>query len=355
MITYSMFDGMSCGQIALRELGIIPDTYYSSEIDPYAQSVTRYNFPNTVFLGDVNKVNFEELPKVNLLLAGSPCQDLSRAKANGKGLEGEKSNLFYKFIEALTILRKKNPNIKFLLENVRMKQEWQDTISDLLGVQPVKLNSSNFSAQNRLRLYWTNLKVEPEPTSCDIKLQDILIDGEALREKFQTIPATIYKENVKSMLQRNKLGLIADIVADQGTRLVKANIQKSHTLMARDYKGFGNQGMTGVRCIQVGVADLKGRDSIKRVYSPKGKSPTLTTCGGGHREPKVAISPLKWRKLLPIECERLQTVPDNYTARGIREDGKEVPISNTQRYKMLGNGWTVATVKHILKSLYKED
>ena len=227
------------------------------------------------------------------------------------------------------------------------------------------------------------------------------------------------------MLQRNKFGLIADIVGDQGKRLIKANIKKSHSLMARDYKGFGNQGMTGVRCIQVGVADLKGRDSIKRVYSPKGKSPTLTTCGGGHREPKVAVVPLdkhksnsgmvcvgglaktkrwledgknlqrnfsqgeriysdkgksptlasnsggtagvgntlitsdtstlRWRKLVPIECERLQTVPDNYTARGIREDGKEVPISNTQRYKMLGNGWTVATVKHILKSLYKED
>ena len=330
MIVYSMFDGMSCGQIALRELGIIPDTYYSSEIDPYAQSVTRYNFPNTVFLGDVTGVDFEALPVVNLLMAGSPCQDLSRAKANGKGLEGERSNLFYKFVEALTILRKKNPNIKFLLENVRMKQEWENVISDLLGVTPVRLNSSKFSAQNRLRLYWTNLQVEPSPASCDIVLQDVL-------------------ENDVTSLK------IADIVGDQGTRLVKPNIKKSHSLMARDYKGFGNQGMTGVRCIQVGVADLKGRDSIKRVYSPKGKSPTLTTCGGGHREPKVAISPLKWRKLLPMECERLQTVPDNYTARGIREDGKEVPISNTQRYKMLGNGWTVATVKHILKSLYKED
>lgn len=330
MIAYSMFDGMSCGQIALRELGIIPDTYYSSEIDPYAQSVTRYNFPNTVFLGDVTGVDFEALPVVNLLMAGSPCQDLSRAKANGKGLEGERSNLFYKFVEALTILRKKNPNIKFLLENVRMKQEWENVISDLLGVTPVRLNSSKFSAQNRLRLYWTNLEVEPSPASCDIVLQDVL-------------------ENDVTSLK------IADIVGDQGKRLIKANIKKSHSLMARDYKGFGNQGMTGVRCIQVGVADLKGRDSIKRVYSPQGKSPTLTTCGGGHREPKVAISPLKWRKLLPIECERLQTVPDNYTSRGIREDGKEVPISNTQRYKMLGNGWTVATVKHILKSLYKED
>jgi DNA-cytosine methyltransferase len=325
-----MFDGMSCGQIALRELGIIPDTYYSSEIDPYAQSVTRYNFPNTVFLGDVTGVDFEALPVVNLLMAGSPCQDLSRAKANGKGLEGERSNLFYKFVEALTILRKKNPNIKFLLENVRMKQEWENVISDLLGVTPVRLNSSKFSAQNRLRLYWTNLEVEPSPASCDIVLQDVL-------------------ENDVTSLK------IADIVGDQGKRLIKANIKKSHSLMARDYKGFGNQGMTGVRCIQVGVADLKGRDSIKRVYSPQGKSPTLTTCGGGHREPKVAISPLKWRKLLPMECERLQTVPDNYTSRGIREDGKEVPISNTQRYKMLGNGWTVATVKHILKSLYKED
>jgi len=344
MNVLSLFDGMSGGQLALQKAGLRVDKYYSCEIDEYAQSVTRYNFPNTIFLGDVTKVDFSKLKDIDLVIGGSPCQDLSFAKGNGKGLEGSRSSLFYKFVEAIEVCKPEY----FLLENVKMKQEWKDVISDLLGVQPIFINSADFSAQNRQRLYWTNIPVYAW-TPCNDKLQDILENGEAVKNKSQTILTTIYKENVKSMLKRNKMGLMSFV-----------DREKSHCLDANYFKG-GNlksyfekhrRQLVFNRCIQVGEADIKGRDILKRVYSPEGKSPTLTTCGGGHREPKVYVPPLQWRKLTPIECERLQTVPDNYTSKGIR-DGKEVKISNTQRYKMLGNGWTIDVIAHIFESLRK--
>jgi len=344
MNVLSLFDGMSGGQLALQKAGLKVDKYYSCEIDEYAQSVTRYNFPNTIFLGDVTKVDFSKLKDIDLVIGGSPCQDLSFAKGNGKGLEGSRSSLFYKFVEAIEVCKPEY----FLLENVKMKQEWKDIISDLLGVQPQFINSADFSAQQRQRLYWSNIPVYAW-TPCNDKLQDILENGEAVKNKSQTILTTIYKENVKSMLKRNKMGLMSFV-----------DREKSHCLDANYFKG-GNlksyfekhrRQLVFNRCIQVGEADIKGRDILKRVYSPEGKSPTLTTCGGGHREPKVYVPPLQWRKLTPIECERLQTVPDNYTSKGIR-DGKEVKISNTQRYKMLGNGWTIDVIAHIFESLRK--
>ena len=312
MNVLSLFDGMSGGQLALQKAGLQVDKYYSCEIDEYAQSVTRYNFPNTIFLGDVTKVDFSKLKDIDIVIAGSPCQDLSFAKGNGKGLEGSRSSLFYKFVEAIEVCKPEY----FLLENVKMKQEWKDIISDLLGVQPIFINSADFSAQNRQRLYWTNIPVYTW-TPCNDKLQDILETGQVDRDKSHCLDANYFKGgNLKSYFEKHRRQLVFN------------------------------------RCIQVGEADIKGRDILKRVYSPEGKAPTLTTCGGGHREPKVYVPPLQWRKLTPIECERLQTVPDNYTSKGIR-DGKEVKISNPQRYKMLGNGWTINVIAHIFKSLRK--
>ena len=309
MNVLSLFDGMSGGQLALQKAGLQVDKYYSCEIDEYAQSVTRYNFPNTIFLGDVTKVDFSKLKDIDIVIAGSPCQDLSFAKGNGKGLEGSRSSLFYKFVEAIEVCKPEY----FLLENVKMKQEWKDIISDLLGVQPIFINSADFSAQNRQRLYWTNIPVYTW-TPCNDKLQDILETGQVDRDKSHCLDANYFKGgNLKSYFEKHRRQLVFN------------------------------------RCIQVGEADIKGRDILKRVYSPEGKAPTLTTCGGGHREPKVYVPPLQWRKLTPIECERLQTVPDNYTSKGIR-DGKEVKISNTQRYKMLGNGWTIDVIAHIFES-----
>ena len=330
MNVLSLFDGCSGARLALTRADKKIDKYYTCEIDKYSSMVTKLNFPDTIALGDVTKGNFEMLPKINFLVGGSPCTDLSFAKGNGKGLEGEQSKLFYKYFEALEVLRKKNPEIKFLLENVKMKKEYEHRISDLLGVQPIFINSADFSAQNRQRLYWTNIPVD-EWTPCNDVLQDVLEDSVADRDKSHCIDANYFKGgNLKSYFEKHRRQLVFNY---NPASIVTRRIDKDG------------------KCIQVGEADIKGRESIRRVYSPEGKAPTVTTCGGGHREPKVYVPPLQWRKLSCLEVERLQTVPDNYTKYGQKENGDIVLISNTQRFKMLGNGFTINVVSWIIKNL----
>ena len=268
MNVLSLFDGMSCGQIALERAGVKVDNYYASEIDKYAIKVTQANYPNTVQLGDITKVyyknkdliwnrrNFKET-KIDLILAGSPCQGFSFA---GKQLnfDDPRSKLFFDFVRLLKECKPKY----FLLENVRMKKEYQEVISKELGVEPILINSALLSAQNRKRLYWTNIPNVTQPEDKGLLLKDIVEDGVVNKDKAQTVLSTIYKENAKSMIKRKKFGLLVS----------KANVV---------------------------------------------------------------------RKFTPTECERLQTIPDNYTNH----------VSNSQRYKMLGNGWTVDIIVHILKNI----
>ena len=351
MNVLSLFDGMSCGQIALNRAGVKYDHYFASEIDKYAMKVAQANYPQTTQLGDVSKIQFNLPLKVDLLMGGSPCQGFSVA---GKQLDfnDPRSKLFFEFVR----LRDKLKPKYFLMENVPMKQDSQDIITKYLGVKPVTINSSLFSAQNRKRLYWTNIPFDTMPTADKgIVLQDILEDG------------------IANEAMTNKLGKSHCITARYNGAVWWNSIQRKQRTM-----------------VQVGEADnIKGFDSIKRIYSPSGKAPTLTTMQGGHREPKVAVGrivnrrldengirkdnqlelPLskqleisdsdksnclttvnkdnvvvegmQWRKLTPLECERLQTVPDNYTNH----------VSNSQRYKMLGNGWTVDVIAHIMQGL----
>jgi DNA-cytosine methyltransferase len=239
-------------------------------------------------------------------MGGSPCQGFSVA---GKQLDFDdpRSKLFFEFVRLKDELKPKY----FLMENVPMKQESQDIITKYLGVKPVTINSSLFSAQNRKRLYWTNIPFDIPTEDKGIILQDILEDG------------------IANEAMTNQDGKAHCITARYNGAVWWNSIQRKQRTM-----------------VQVGEADnIKGFDSIKRIYSPSGKSPTLTTMQGGHREPKVAIdlqsNGMQWRKLTPVECERLQTVPDNYTDY----------VSNSQRYKMLGNGWTVDVIAHILKGI----
>jgi DNA-cytosine methyltransferase len=302
MNVLSLFDGMSCGQIALNKLGIKYNNYFASEIDKYAMQVTMANYPNTKQLGDVNNVTADKLPKIDLLIGGSPCQGFSLA-GSGLNFEDERSKLFFEYVRLKNELQPKY----FLLENVKMKQEWQDIISDLLGVKPILINSSLVSAQNRERLYWTNLPIDGLPTDKGILLKDIIEDGQVLKDKSQTILATLYKENAKSMIKRNKQGL-----------LILKNIYPKKGQNGNVYSIFGK-----CKTLSAGVG-IKGNGI------------------GSSNSPKIeTINADGWRKLTPIECERLQTVPDNYT------EG----VSNTQRYKMLGNGWTVDVIAHILKNI----
>jgi DNA-cytosine methyltransferase len=299
----STFDGMSCVRIALEQLGIPIKQYFASEIDKYPIQITQKNYPDTIQLGDVTKVFAKDLPPIDILVGGSPCQGFSFA-GDQLAFDDPRSALFFEFVRLLKECKPKY----FLLENVRMKKEFLDVITEQLGVEPIFINSSLVSAQNRQRYYWTNIPNVQQPEDRGLVLKDILEDSDWFtdRDKSHCLDANYFKGgNLKSYFEKHRRQLVFN------------------------------------KPIQVGTADIKGFDIIKRVYSPEGKSPTLTTMQGGHRQPKVAEDETRWRKLTPLECERLQTVPDNYT------EG----VSNTQRYKMLGNGMTVEVIKHIFRSI----
>lgn len=488
MNVLSLFDGMSCGRIALERLGIKVDNYYASEIDKYAMKVSAANYPDIIQVGDITKLDLSTLPKIDLIMGGSPCQGFSVA---GKGLafDDPRSALFFEFVRCVSELKPKY----FLLENVRMKKEYLDVISEYMGVEPIMINSALVSAQNRVRFYWTNIPGVEQPEQRGIVLRDILEtqtnekpvkDTERNQRHYRNddakslcMTATMYKgagnngmtlvqqkpvkvgmnveqvkvrkheveinslqyllrEMKKESSKTNKqiaeetntpitkaehwfrtdssfaipsdeiwlklkevLGIETDIFDKQimefeyrdgvyeSKQRVYSENGKSPTLTAGNKDQYIETHDTPK---QVGIAvDIKGHDQIKRVYSEDGKSSTLTTCGGGHREPKVMVDKRKpnqinpskkangvqpymqdrvfhvngkshcltkefasrtnvgdeqevyWRKLTPVECERLQTVPDNYTNY----------VSNTQRYKMLGNGWTIEVITHILKNM----
>lgn len=298
----SLFDGISCGQIALERQGFEIENYFASEIDKYAMQITMANYPNTKQLGDVRNVTAEKLPNIDLLIGGSPCQGFSFAGA-GLNFEDERSKLFFEFVRLKNELKPKY----FLLENVKMKQEFQDIISEQLGVKPIMINSSLVSAQNRERLYWTNIPVIGQPNDKGILLKDIIEDGECLKDKSQTILATLYKENAKSMIKRNKQGL-----------LILKNIYPKKGQNGNIYSIFGK-----CKTLSAGVG-IKGNGI------------------GSSNAPKIeSINADGWRKLSPLECERLQTVPDGYTKY----------VSDTQRYKALGNGWTVDVISFIFSFL----
>ena len=456
MNVLSLFDGMSCGQIALDQLGIKVDKYYASEIDKYAIAVAKENYRNTIHVGDITQLDPNDFKNIDLILAGSPCQGFSFA---GKQLafDDPRSALFFEFIRLLKAIKPKY----FLLENVRMKQQYIDVITQQVSecypehqgndlfdskIEPILINSALLSAQSRQRLYWTNIPNVKQPEDLGIVLKDILEDeveehylagknllenyqgGNQLNPNYKSQANTIHDKNKKSgVICAGTHGYANGYVE---TKPIQVNpskkasgrqpyIQdrvfhedgKSHSLTA----SFADRTNVATKPKQVGVAsDINGHDILKRVYSPEGKSPTLNTMGGGNREPKIvsgalrarsknqdgknvswketkpkqmlelrkdeksnsitsvskdsvvvskireksktvrsggrasydrhewdSVDELHWRKLTPLECERLQTVPDNYTA----------SVSNTQRYKMLGNGWTVNVIAHILTNM----
>lgn len=277
----SLFDGMSCGQIALNKLGVKYDKYYASEIDKWAIEITKKNYPDTIHLGDVRGVKGEDLPKIDLLFGGSPCQSFSNA-GNQTGFDGS-SGIFWEYVR---VLREAKPKY-FMLENVKMKKEWQDIITKELGVEPIAINSSLVSGQNRPRLYWTNIPGIGQPEDKGIKLKDILEDDSAVGKQYlMTESSLAYMDrlrNGKPRWEYHKNPLDG----------------KAACIVASFYKLAG-----------FGVLD----------YRNLGKP-----C----------------RRLTPVECERLQTVPDNYT------EG----VSKTQRYKMIGNGWTVDVIAHIFSHM----
>lgn len=293
----SLFDGISCGKVALDNLGVKYNKYFASEIDKYAMRVAKHNHPDIIHVGNVTEITAETIEEpIHLLIGGSPCQGFSSA---GKQLNfnDSRSKLFFEFVRLLKELK---PTY-FLLENVKMKKEYQDIISELLGVQPIEINSALVSAQNRKRLYWTNIPNISPPTDLGISLSDIL-------ETEVTPNFIINKQEVLKKLKQFHPRIENISMTEDGIRPYQGDKRKS------------------------GISEL-GRLLIPSAK----KSYAITTT----HPPKLLLSDLTFRKLTPVECERLQTLPDNYTE----------CVSKTQRYKMLGNGWTVKVIEHLFKGL----
>ena len=295
MNVLSLFDGISCSRVAL---GDRVKTYYASEVDKYAIKIALKNYPDTIQLGDVRNIVIPD--NIDLLIGGSPCQDLSIAKKGRKGLDGERSGLFWEYVR---ILKEAKPKY-FILENVAsMPKEAKEIISEALGVQPIMINASLVSAQNRKRLFWTNIKVEGLPEDRGILLKDILQPDAEIDERMTS----------------NGKAFCLDASYYKGSS-AKHSIEKKNRTMVR----LGHIG--------------KSNAQANRVYSTEGKAVPLSANGGGLGAKTGLYEVNGIRKLTPIECERLQSLPDNYT------EG----ISNTQRYKCLGNGFNVEVIKHIL-------
>jgi len=467
MKVLSLFDGISAGQLALQRAGIVVDAYYASEIDKYAISVTQKNYPNTIQLGDVTKWREWDIPwgEIDLVIGGSPCQGFSFA---GKQLNfnDPRSALFFVFVDICHRVADENPKMRFMLENVRMKKEYQDVITGYFGVEPIAINSSLVSAQNRYRLYWTNIPNVTQPDDKGILLRDIIqhdvrlnmfntynndlstsdletfsnrrvaectesnkdvindvcildsYNNKVYNDKSPTITTRVSASNLTHLVKKENMVVIDDKyylsqeAIDYMDRLRngkprweyhKNNLDgKAACLTANMHKGvpYGVLRITGAR--QTGrylvdgkradhtVDSMKGLTKQRIEFREDGKSNCLTSVQkdslvGILKVPEatkkgyVEVHPNEgvdltfinsktrrgrlmkdksncltatnydycWydgyicRKLTPIECERLQTFPDNWT------EG----ISNTQRYKALGNSWTVDVVTHIFKNL----
>ena len=299
----SLFDGISCGRVALERLGIPIAAYYTSEIDKYAMAISDYHFPDNIKLSDITTWESWEIDfsQIDLILGGFPCQSWS---VNGhlNGIEDARGQLVYPMLRILEQVRQANPDVQFLFENVKMKQQFRTFLTDLIQIEPVLINSSLLSAQNRERLYWTNIPKVTQPKDLGLTMNDIL--------ESEPVAESLYY-HVEADYTGKQTGHVADL---------HININQSE----------------------------------KRVYSADYKCPTLTTMQGGNRQPKVMIGSVDsdhvMRRLTPLECERVQTLDDNYTAKGSLNE-KTVSISNSQRYKTVGNGWTVDVIAHICQGL----
>lgn len=286
MKVLSLFDGISCGMVALERAGINVEKYVAYEIEPNAIKISKKNYSNILHCGDVTEADFSE--HNDLLIGGSPCQDLSNYKydrGDVKGLEGSKSNLFYQYVRALYESKPKY----FLLENVAsMEQKWADVISSELGVQPIMINSAKVCAAERKRLYWTNIPNVTQPEDKGIVLKDIILPADEVPEKYW------YSKY--------------DFTVHAGEPKVKATIH------------------------------LNGHRQAKEVYNINAKCNTLLCDGNGGNLAKKVYQDGKVRRLTPLEYERLQTLPDRYT------EG----VADSRRYTAIGNGWTVDVIAHIL-------
>ena len=322
MIVLSLFDGISCGRLALDRAEIKVDKYYASEIDKYAIKISNKNYPDIIQLGDINNWKNWNIEKPDLIMGGSPCQGFSMA---GKMLnfEDPRSKLFFTFVEIVNYYKPKY----FLLENVNMKKEWVDVITSYMGVEPILINSSLVSAQNRKRLYWTNIPNVSQPEDKKIFLKDIVeIDAE---------PVALH--NIYGGFNENSVriseGKSPTIRANSGGGSIPSFVKADFFYSPKAIEYMNRK-----------TADGRNHWDFKHYSDITNNKSSAVVANFFKGVPYNVFK--DWdciRKFTPIECERLQTLPDNFT------EG----ISDTQRYKCIGNGWTVDIIAHILRSIKK--
>ena len=376
MKVLSLFDGISCGRLALARAGILVEKYYASEIDKYAIQISKKNYPDIIQIGDCTQVDFAKFRgEIDLVIGGSPCQGFSFA---GKMLnfDDPRSKLFFEFVRAIREIQPKY----FLLENVKMKQEFQDVISSELGVKPIEINSALVSAQNRKRLYWTNIPNVSQPEDKGILLKDIVHEkadmdyaiGESWAKwfaengEFQCLKkySAIDPEKAITMTARQYASWNGNFILetlnkyivpfDKTLQILEKEVEKGKVgFFRKDSQanrvyfihdkavclcgdaggGAAKMGQYLFGCL---TPDRVEKRQNGQRFNDGQKFYTLTA-----QDQHGVLLEGYIRKLTPIECERLQTMPDNYTA----------GVSDTQRYKMLGNGWTVDVIAHLLKGL----
>jgi len=338
MNVLSLFDGMSCGQQVLERAAIKVNQYFASEIDKFAIKVTMANYPNTIQLGSVVNVNGYDLPKIDLLIGGSPCQSFSFAgKRKGMATKDEieihtlehylqlKNDCYefegqsYLFFEFMRIMNEVKPKY-FLLENVIMSEKWERILSRAIGVNPIEINSALVSAQNRSRLYWTNIGMKAAGLFGDLEsiIEQPKDKGIMLKDVLETDVDEKYflSEKIVNYLKK-RIGVYTQIDGEKSTTLCKNTIssQVGTFITSKCKFGFYSCQNLNIMCNDCELSNFEFDE-------------TLT-----NNE--------RIRRLLPIECERLQTVKENYTNH----------VSDSQRYKMLGNGWTVDVITHIFNYL----
>lgn len=363
MNVLSLFDGMSCGRIALERAGIKVDNYYSSEIDKYAIQVADKNYPQDADkrLGSVIDLDADYLKTldIDMIIGGSPCQGFSVSgslkgsatkcgkdvttleqylmlKEEGFEFDGQ-SYLFWEYVRVWKAIQPKY----FFLENVRVTKKWLPMFNEAMGVEPIMINSSLMSAQNRVRFYWTNIPGLEQPQDKGILLRDVLetdIDTSKYKVKpsvFKNIERDhneIIKSNKDFFTMKTTSGFQDNKVGLRKTPCLRAGNSATYILQVKEATKKGYTEIQDGDCFDYSVPNSKTR----RGRNMKDKSNCLQTSNGFMRYEHPT-----YRKLTPLECERLQTVPDNYT------EG----VSNSQRYKMLGNGWTVDVIAHIFKGI----
>lgn len=389
MNVLSLFDGMSCGQIALKELGINIDNYFASEVDKFAIAQTQLNFPDTIQLGDVRNISTKDLPKIDLLIGGSPCQSFSFAgkrkgmitveneeiytldrylelKRDGFEFEGQ-SYLFWEYMRILTEIRENNPDVLFLLENVEMGKKWERVLSEAIGIFGVHINSALVSAQNRKRIYWTNIRTKregifgelhsdiPQPEDRGLFLRDVLDDvvdekyyisdesvknlikyNERNKEKGNGFSAVFHKPDMKMSCLRVGGRRKDDLVCVPTIIQIGRGFNQGGVFKDKSPTLTGNSWERNNFVVSGTIRSFGGGKTFRPMVS--GKSPTLLARArqDGNGQPCVMLGN-RIRYTTPTEFARLQTIPDWYRWK----------CSKTQQYKMLGNGWTVEVIKHI--------